>query len=416
MPTVETTIKISIPQEGMTLQALEVAVAQEVRRAGRELILAGCKAMEAQILNRERKVLRPNKRRPLDILTSFGWVQLERWHVQEGPAGAYNYPLDKVLDLRPRQHASPWVVAQAIALATRLPYRQATTLLRGWLGVWVDHRTVYSWVKQAGVKVIEEEDALQEAVFEHGEVPTSAPGERELVVAEVDGTFVKAQRETFPSFEVRLGVLFSGKRLESATAKHYRYRLEERVLYGGVEAAQDFGERLFLAGEARLGLTKAQHLLMVGDGAEWIEALAGHERWKATYQLDWWHLTHAFHRAFPERPQLVAALKEALYRGQGQEVARLVALALTLGEGDPERVSHLYHYVQANQQGFYGALRLREQLSPAASLCAVVGSGAIEKEQDLVVCRRFKGQGMRWTRRGANWLLKLRIRELQRAA
>ena len=36
-----------------------------------------------------------------------------------------------------------------------------------------------------------------------------------LVVAEEDA-FVRAQREMFPSFEVRLGVLFSGKSLESA--------------------------------------------------------------------------------------------------------------------------------------------------------------------------------------------------------
>jgi hypothetical protein len=49
------------------------------------------------------------------------------------------------------------------------------------------------------------------------------------VVTEVDGTFLKAQREGAPDFEVRLGVLFSGKEWESATARHRRYRLRERV-------------------------------------------------------------------------------------------------------------------------------------------------------------------------------------------
>lgn len=46
----------------------------------------------------------------------------------------------------------------------------------------------------------------------------------------------------------------------------------------------------------------------------------------------------------------------------------------------------------------------------------VEGAGAVEKQMDVVVGRRFKGQGMRWTRRGANRLLKLRLRELERAA
>ena len=38
------------------------------------------------------------------------------------------------------------------------------------------------------------------------------------------------------------------------------------------------------------------------------------------------------------------------------------------------------------------------------------------KQMDLVVDRRFQGQGMRWTRKGANRLLKLRLRELEKAA
>lgn len=416
MPTVETTITISISEAGMSLESLEAAIAQEVQRAGRELMVVGCQAMEEGVLAGAGRRLRRDKQRPLDLLTRFGWVRLKRWYVQERATREYSYPLDGLLGLHPRQHASPWVVAQAVALATRLPYRQATLVLRGWLKAWVDHRTVYAWVREAGAQVVAEEEVHQEAVFGHGEVPPCGEGDRELVVAEVDGTFVKAQREGVPDFEVRLGVLYSGKELESIAAKHRRYRLLERVCYGGVESAEDFGERLFLAGERRLALTKAKHLLMVGDGAGWIEALAGHQRWKATYQLDWWHLTHAFHRTFPDRPHLVAELKKALYQGQGQEVVRLVALAHALGVGDPERVAKLYGYLEANQRGFYGARRLREELSPLTKVVASVGSGVVEKHMDVVIGRRFKGQGMRWTRKGANRLLKLRLRELERAA
>jgi len=50
---------------------------------------------------------------------------------------------------------------------------------------------------------------------------------REIAVTQVDGTFLKAQREESPEFEVRLGVLYSGKKLEGCTAKHRRYRLQE---------------------------------------------------------------------------------------------------------------------------------------------------------------------------------------------
>ena len=414
MPIVETTITVSIPEGGATLAELEAVVARAVEEAGRRLLRAACAEVEEQELRRLRRRVQQVKVRPLDMLTRFSWVRLERRQVVEG--GRYTCPVDKVLGLGPRQHASPWVQEQAVALATRIPYRQATAILRRLLGAPLDHRTLYAWVQQAGAKVVEEEDDRQEAVFGCGEQPASDPGVREIVVTEVDGTFIKAQREQVPSFEARLGVLFSGKELESATAKHRRYRLKERVLYGGVEPAEVFGERLFLAGEAKLGISHAGHLLLVGDGAEWIEALAGHKRWQATYQLDWWHLTHAIHRTFPDRPGLVAELKQALYRGEGERLVRLVTLAGLTAQDDRERVAQLETYLRANQEGFFGARRLRQHLSPEARTVAVEGSGAIEKQMDLMVGRRFKGQGMRWTRKGANRLLKLRFRQLEKAA
>ena len=422
MPTVETTIRISIRAGGATLGELEEEVASALKEAGCELLMGAVQAVQEDALGRpdrarlsSRQVQRV-KVRSLDLLTRFGWMRLQRQQVVDSDKRRYRCPVDRVLGLAPRQHYSPWVQEQAVALATRVPYRQATTLLSEWMGVPLDHRTVYAWVQQAGRAVVVDEDAQQQAVFDDGEQPTSDPGVREIVVTEVDGTFIKAQREQAPHFEVRLGVLFSGKELESRTAKHKRYRLKERVLYGGVEPAEAFGERLFLAGEAKLGISHAKHLLLVGDGAEWIEALAGHRRWRATYQLDWWHIAHAIHRTFPDRPKLVAEMKRALYAGKGERLLALVSLARLAGDSDAERTAQLETYLRANQHGFYGARRLRQRLSPQARPVAVEGSGAIEKQQDLVVGRRFKGQGMRWTRKGANRLLKLRLRELDRAA
>ena len=93
---------------------------------------------------------------------------------------------------------------------------------------------------------------------------------------------------------------------------------------------------------------KALHLLLVGDGAEWIETLAGHARWRATHQLDWWHLTYPFHRTLPDQPPLEAEPKRDLHKGDGERLLRLVRLAPASGRGDPEGVAKLETYVQAN--------------------------------------------------------------------
>jgi hypothetical protein len=38
-----------------------------------------------------------------------------------------------------------------------------------------------------------------------------------------------------------------------------------------------------------------------------------------------------------------------------------------------------------------------------------IGTGAIEKGGDLVICRRFKTRGMRWSRAGAEAVLQYRL-------
>lgn len=415
MTTVETTVALSINPEGHSLEELESLIGEALARAGRELLTQTCQRMETQLLKTERSQMRRCKRRGLHLLTRFGWMRLQRWQVRDED-GHYHYPLHGLLGLQPRQHASPWILDRAVSLATRIPYRQATYLLSTFVNEPIDHRTLHRWVQAAGARIVEEEDELQQAVFRDGVVLPRPAEEREMILAEVDATFLRAQREHGDRFEVRLGVLAGGKEVESHTARYRRYRLLERVSYVGVDAAQDFGERLFLMGEGQLGLSRAAHILLVGDGADWIEALAGHDRWRATYQLDWWHLMQALHRTFPEHPALVRRCKQHLYNGQGDQLIAAVRLAHLNGAGDPEQVEKLLGYLEANRAGFYGARSLRSRVSEAAKLLCVEGSGAVEKHVDLVICRRFKGQGMRWTRKGANRLLKLRLRELERAA
>ena len=106
MPIVETTITVSIPEGGATLAELEAVVARAVEEAGRRLLRAACAEVEEQELRRLRRRVQQVKVRPLDMLTRFSWVRLERRQVVEG--GRYTCPVDKVLGLAPRQHASPW--------------------------------------------------------------------------------------------------------------------------------------------------------------------------------------------------------------------------------------------------------------------------------------------------------------------
>ena len=61
-----------------------------------------------------------------------------------------------------------------------------------------------------GAQIVTAEDELQQAVFGDGAIPPRDARQREIILTEVDGTFLRAQREESPKFEVRLGVLTTG--------------------------------------------------------------------------------------------------------------------------------------------------------------------------------------------------------------
>ena len=143
---VNTTISVELP-DSTTLDDVERVLADELRNAGQRLLIALCQDLEQRVLNRAGPRLRSDHRRSRHLLTRFGWIRLERWQVRERDTGRYAYPLDTALGLQPRQRASRWVIDAAMALAARLPYRQATELLDSLLGVPIDHRTVHGWVQ-----------------------------------------------------------------------------------------------------------------------------------------------------------------------------------------------------------------------------------------------------------------------------
>lgn len=69
------------------------------------------------------------------------------------------------------------------------------------------------------------------------------------MVTEMDATMLHSQEKDRKKLTVKLGVMYSGKELESETAKYKRYRLKEKTLYGGIEEPDEFGEKLYLKGE-----------------------------------------------------------------------------------------------------------------------------------------------------------------------
>jgi hypothetical protein len=408
---VEYLATISLPDEGWDVNALEEACFRAARNAAKQLFLRALKEKEENLLsevdgNKKGKVRRY-------LITRFGLVVFSRQKLKQDRDGKNTYfcPLDRAVGLEPRQETTLWVKKRACELASAYTYtyREAASLLSAEVGDEISHYSIHRWVQKKGKALRTEEDRKWQAAFERGEVIETNGEQRDIVVTEIDATMIHSQEGKGKNITVKLGIMYSGKELESETAKYKRYRLKEKTVYGGIEDAQKFGEKLYLKGEEKLSLSKAENVLLIGDGDQWIRAIAQGPYYMATYQIDWWHILVKIHQTFSDQPKLVSELVGYLYSGKGKELLDTVKLARLLCDDDEKRgkISDLANYIENNFDGLYGSRSLKDRVEVKRVL--VSSSGAMEKNIDTVIGRRFKKQGMSWTKEGASNLLKLRI-------
>lgn len=106
-------------------------------------------------------------------------------------------------------------------------------------------------MQEEGRSLRREDETTRRRVFQEGDTLEGEEEEPEVVVVEVDGTMLSSQEKGGERFEVKLGLLYTGKGLESEGAKWKRYGLKEKVLYGGVEEGDALGQKLYLRGEGQ---------------------------------------------------------------------------------------------------------------------------------------------------------------------
>jgi hypothetical protein len=258
-------------------------------------------------------------------------------------------------------------------------------------------------VQAEGARIRAEEGRLVEAIFAWGEAPPQDGGAPEVVVVEADGTYLAAQREEGDRFEVKTGVLYTGKG-PAGGRRHRRWKLLNKGCYATTGDADAFGKGLAARGFAWVGLHRARHVLCVHDGLD--EYGQGFRDWfpGALHQIDHFHVAERVWQVSGADANIFEALK-ALAFSDPLACARKLRRSLRF---NPELASEVARYLEAVAADLYGVDRLPRRLRRGRM--RVVGSGVVEKHQDLVVKRRMKGKGMRWTRRGAEHLLALQAR------
>ena len=399
MPEVSVVVKLRVSvDEQVDPMILEQQMAAEGRRAARELCREALRALDARATAASGGAKQRLEERW--VATTFGRIRIWRYRVKG--AGASFHPLDRAIGLS-QAEASPGLREATCDLATRIPYRQVAEVVSRLTGEPIGHQSTWRILQAEGARVRTEEGRLVASVFELGEVPADVGLTPDIVIVEADGAYVAAQREVGDRFEIKTGVFYTGKS-RAGGRRHRRWKLLNKGCYATTADSDGFGRGLAARGFAWVGLHQARHVLCVHDGLDEYGRTFSDWFPHAVHQIDHFHVAERIWQVSGADARVFENLKRLAFSDPLACAKRLRRSVLL----NPDLASEVAGYLEGVARDLHGIERIPPRLRRGRM--HVVGSGVVEKHQDLLIKRRMKGKGMRWTRRGADHLLALQAR------
>ena len=330
------------------------------------------------------------------IVSSIGKIQIRMHRYRARRSGRECYPLR---DLYWLDSITPLARVLCVQVAIERSYAWSAEALGQLRGMEISRMCLWQVIQQEGVKACAAIEVMRQKTF----VQARGEGEqadRRPAVIEVDGTMLASREETPETnvhgrkrMEVKVGVVFRGV----APVGHQRRCTRERSVYACVTDVDSFSEQ-FSAHCTLHGVGPDTPVHYLGDGAPWIQTVRRAVFPWSRYTLDLYHLQQAAARVL--LPRQTAHFCALIRSGLVQTAISYMQDLHPIDAAHAHELRAFVEYLQNNREGMHyrkGDLH---------------GSGVIEKMVDIVVKKRMKRQGMRWSQRGANAILALRSQHI----
>lgn len=358
------------------------------------------------------------------IMTIIGVIHWER-RVGRCPnrceIGYQIAPLDSQLGLTPYQATSIELCQVSCLLAVFVPYETASILLERLLQIKVSPVAIWTWVQKFGKKAIDglsqDLERLNQGILPLLEPMSEAVAQLPLIIGAdgVDAPFRPyggSPNGKIVWKEVKVGILARmGQRI--TRRGEIASKLEQRRLVAVRGSIDLLRPRLQLEA-LRQGILTATTVVWLSDG--------GRGFWTLFYSyfaalaigiLDFYHAAQNLWKAaaawFDGRTTNArtwfAMARHQLRHGQLDTILLDLVRALLSNEmSDKSRriVCNLYDYLWEHREHMHYSL-FKDILG------VPIGSGIVESACKWLIQQRFKGVGMRWSERGFDNLLHLRL-------
>ena len=360
-----------------------------------------------------------HKQKSRQIATWVSDVNYKRWRSYCPQCKEYEYPLDEVLGISPKQRLSSSIQELSALCGASWDYEQSEYLMKKILRRrCVSHETVFAKTTEIGkaasdefegnrVKELEGDKKLQGEYFDNLEVWKEL---MRRIYMDLDGVMINS-RDNKKRMEGKVAVVWSKRELVKSDANRDTYALVDKRYMGSFCDSDRFYWDIVLELHRRSG-GKLEEIeaLVRGDGAPFIRGFHSKYALLCRYILDYYHLCKKVRErlwSVYDREKRFREVKEKLmdYLNSG-DVDRALEYIESLQKRfrkryRKEQLQKLSAYIERNRHGIW----YKEARDKGIS----IGAGSADKAGDILICRRMKLRGMWWSRKGADAVLSIRI-------
>jgi len=350
-----------------------------------------------------------------EILTILGPVSWSRSMFLCPSCKCVRYPGDEELDVVGTTR-SPGLRRMMARAGSRSTFKEGREDLKVYAGITVSAKDVErvaegagedmeAWTKKERETILcRQEPARPEKTIPVLYVSYDGTGVP-MIKKEVAGRKGKQPDGTARTREAKLGCVFTQTNLD----KNGRPARDDgsTTFVGAIETSDRFGERIY--GEAvRRGLSNAEKVVILGDGARWVRNLAQTHFHDAIQIIDLYHarehISNLSGLCFVADEKQVARWRirwwTDLDEGGVEKIIRQARDKLPQNSEAKEKAELEINYLSENKERMRYADFRKQGL--------FVGSGVVEAGCKTVIGQRLKRSGMEWSVRGANAIISLR--------
>lgn len=345
----------------------------------------------------------------IKIKTKSGEIEIERSYYLCRGCNYTETPLDEVLEIDklPNKITKGCMVEIAYYGQNQNSFKAASEMIERVLKIEVSEETAREVTERLGKEIYEADTQRAQQVIENIDKLNFLEKPKKVILyIMTDGAAVNTRVEDEDGStwrENKTVMVFTNKDMIKRKDESHIIVKKEYCAYIG--SAEDF-KKYVIDVAVRNGYGTVEKVVILADGAPWIRNMCEEIFPEAVQILDLYHLVenvytyakYKFNQDTTKYTPWAETIKWKLEQGQAEEVLN----ELPEEEKTPTGVVNLRTYIENNKD--------RINYPEYKKQGYFVGSGAIESANKIIVQRRLKQAGMRWSVAGAQYVLTLRAK------